>query len=71
MKGPRGAISANHHPFPHAVDSILEVRAAGFRSQTPRAQAIYQCDRTAPNLTDDSKIRQGLVVENDCFPPTN
>eukprot|EP00965_Chrysotila_dentata_P070768 2339538-Pleurochrysis_carterae.AAC.1 len=56
MKGPRGAISANHHPFPQAVDSSLEARAAGFRSQPPRAQSDLPCDRTAPNLADDLKI---------------
>eukprot|EP00965_Chrysotila_dentata_P089564 2957126-Pleurochrysis_carterae.AAC.1 len=56
MQGPRGAIFANHHSFPHAVDSTLEVQAAGFRSQQPRAHAIYQCVRTAPNLADDLKI---------------
>eukprot|EP00965_Chrysotila_dentata_P035934 1195955-Pleurochrysis_carterae.AAC.1 len=41
-------MSANHHPFPHAVDSTLEVAAAGFRSQPPRALMIYQLDHTAP-----------------------
>eukprot|EP00965_Chrysotila_dentata_P236191 6201173-Pleurochrysis_carterae.AAC.3 len=47
MKGPRSAISANHHSFPHAVDSTLEAQAAGPLEPSSRKPSRSACTRRA------------------------
>eukprot|EP00965_Chrysotila_dentata_P005542 182967-Pleurochrysis_carterae.AAC.1 len=65
MRGPKGAISANDHPFPHAVESTLKARAAGFRSQPPRATRDLSLSFTAPQSSRPRSHRiQPVLVEH-------